>query len=114
MKEKTQWPERILALVLILMIGSYIGFCQASPARHAPQVRMLPTHDLPQLDGQHLRVSVVEVIYKPGGYSKPHSHACPVIGYVAEGALRTQVKGEPEKIYNVGESFYEPPNGVHL
>jgi quercetin dioxygenase-like cupin family protein len=24
------------------------------------------------------------------------------------------VKGEPEAIYKTGESFYEPPNGVHL
>ena len=24
------------------------------------------------------------------------------------------VKGEPERTYGVGESFYEQPNGVHL
>ena len=24
-----------------------------------------------------------------------------------------QVKGQPETSYRVGESFYEPPNGVH-
>jgi quercetin dioxygenase-like cupin family protein len=24
------------------------------------------------------------------------------------------VKGETERTYGVGESFYEPPNGVHL
>ena len=39
---------------------------------------------------------------------------CPVVGYVEEGALRMQVKGEPEAIYKAGESFYEAPNGAHL
>jgi quercetin dioxygenase-like cupin family protein len=32
---------------------------------------------------------------------------------VVEGALRAQVRGEPESTYQAGESFYEPPNGVH-
>jgi len=30
-----------------------------------------------------------------------------------EDALRTKVKGETEAVYNVGESFYEAPNGIH-
>ena len=33
--------------------------------------------------------------------------------YVVQGILRAQVKGEPEAVYHAGESFYEPPNGVH-
>lgn len=66
------------------------------------------------MNGDHLSVQVVEVTYGPGGSSPPHRHPCPVIGYVVEGTLRTQVKGEPEAIYHAGESFYEEPNGVHL
>jgi Cupin domain len=46
--------------------------------------------------------------------SHPHSHPWAVIGYVVEGTLRTQVKGERESTYKAGESFYEAPNGVHL
>jgi len=57
---------------------------------------------------------VVEVRYGPGGYSLPHAHPCPVVGYVVEGALRMQVKGEPEAVYRAGEGFYEPPNVTHL
>lgn len=69
---------------------------------------------LPGLNGEHLQVSVVEVRYGPGESSPQHSHPCPVVGYVVEGAYRTQVKGEAEIIYKAGESFYEAPNGVHL
>src|SRR5678810_146419 len=72
------------------------------------------SHALPQLDGTHLKATIVEVTYGPGASSPPHSHPCPVIGYVIEGALRTQVKGEAEAIYNAGQSFYEAPNGVHI
>ena len=71
------------------------------------------SHALPSLDGSHLRAIVVEVNYAPGEADKPHSHPCTVIGYVAQGAIRFQVKGGPESVYKAGESFYEPPNGVH-
>jgi len=72
------------------------------------------SQSLPKLDGDHLKAVLVEVRYGPGEASLPHSHPCAVIGYVVEGRLRIQVKGEPEMIYNAGESFYEAPNGVHL
>jgi quercetin dioxygenase-like cupin family protein len=71
------------------------------------------SHSLPQLDGSHLRATVVEVNYAPGEADKPHSHPCTVIGYVAQGAIRFQVKGGPESVFKAGKSFYEPPNGVH-
>ena len=75
--------------------------------------RILFTHALPVLDGGRLTASVVEVTYGPGESSARHSHPCAVIGYVIEGAVRMQVKGEPEATYKAGQSFYEAPNGVH-
>jgi quercetin dioxygenase-like cupin family protein len=75
--------------------------------------RIVFTHGLPVLDGGHLEAKLVEVTYGPGESSQPHSHPCAVIGYVIEGAVRMQVKGEPEAIYKAGQSFYEAPNGVH-
>ena len=71
-------------------------------------------HALEPMDGSHLKVTVVEVRYGPGESSKPHSHPCPVIGYVIEGAFRTQVRGEPETVYTAGQSFYEAANGAHV
>jgi quercetin dioxygenase-like cupin family protein len=78
------------------------------------RARVAIAHVLPKMDGDHLKATVVEVNYGPGESSPAHSHPCPVIGYVLEGEIRSQVKGEPETIYKAGESFYEPPNGVHL
>lgn len=87
----------------------------SNSARAADEKARAPfSHALPRLDGAHLTATVVEVTYPPGGSSKPHSHPCPVIGYIIEGALRTQVKGEPEVVYTAGQSFYEAPNGAHV
>jgi quercetin dioxygenase-like cupin family protein len=77
------------------------------------QVRTVNAIVLPAMDGGRLKATVVEVAYGPGASSPPHSHSCPVIGYVVEGTLRTQVKGQPAAVYQAGESFYEAPNGVH-
>jgi len=78
------------------------------------KVRIAAEQALPQLDGTRLKATLVEVTYGPGAASAPHSHPCPVIGYVVSGELRTQVKGGAEATYKAGETFYEPPNGVHL
>jgi quercetin dioxygenase-like cupin family protein len=72
------------------------------------------TQSLPSLQGDRLKVTLVEVTYAPGESSRPHSHPCPVVGHVIEGSVRMGVKGEPERTYGVGDSFYEQPNGVHL
>jgi quercetin dioxygenase-like cupin family protein len=88
----------------------------AAPQDNQPtdRARILLSRPLAKMDGEHLKVLLVEVKYGPGEASSPHSHPCAVVGYVAEGVLRSQVQGEPEKIYKTGESFYEAPKGVHL
>src|SRR4029077_7324827 len=91
--------------------GSLIALKEA--AIRPERGRLAFSHALPQMDGSHLVVKVVEVVYGPGESSAAHSHPCPVIGLVTEGKLRFQVKGEAETVYTAGESFYEAPNGVH-
>ncbi len=99
----------IVASGAIFILGFSTLFSSAQSGHPAPF-----SHALPPLDGNHLRATVVEVNYAPGEADKPHSHPCTVIGYVAQGAIRFQVKGgAPEAVYKAGESFYEPPNGVH-
>jgi len=78
------------------------------------KVRVAREQALPQMEGGKLKATLVEVTYGVGAASAPHSHPCPVIGYVVSGELRAQVKGSAEATYKAGETFYEPPNGVHL
>jgi quercetin dioxygenase-like cupin family protein len=113
----SKWAGLLAAILFAAAAGSYAIRAQglANPPQNssAEQSRVTLSQTLPQLDGRKLKATVVEVTYAPGGSSTPHSHPCPVIVYVVEGALREQVKGEPEAVYQAGDSFYEPPNGVH-
>jgi quercetin dioxygenase-like cupin family protein len=112
---------RIWTSFALVILSAAVAGGSAVAARVAAQMaleeersRVAFSWDLPRLNGAKLSVTAVEVNYAPGESSMPHSHPCPVIGYVLEGSLRTQVKGNTETIYKAGESFYEAPNGVHL
>ena len=80
---------------------------------HEAHVSELLSRALPSLKGERLKATVLEVTYAAGGFSRPHRHPCPVIGYVVEGALRTRVSETRETIIHAGEMFYEEPNGIH-
>ncbi len=77
------------------------------------QSRIAIAHDLPAIQTQHAKATLLEVTYPPGGSSLSHTHPCPVIGYVVNGAIRFQVNSEPEVVLHAGESFYEPLNVTH-
>jgi quercetin dioxygenase-like cupin family protein len=108
----------VLGAILLFAAGAYAmnvpRFSLALDEKADRKVRIANEQVLPQLEGGKLKATLVEVTYAPGAGSKPHSHPCPVVGYVVSGELRTQVKGGAEATYKAGESFYEPPNGVHL
>src|SRR5262245_22352956 len=54
---------------------------------------------LPNVPGKTL--TVVEVDYRPGGFSAPHRHPASgfVFAYVLSGTIRSQVEGEPLGVY---------------
>jgi quercetin dioxygenase-like cupin family protein len=89
------WTRLAVLIVGIAIVSSRTAAAQianhASPNEAGEQARVIFSHALPQLDGAHLKATVVEVTYGPGESSPPHSHPCPVVGYVIQGALRSQV-----------------------
>ena len=113
----TKWVSFTVALSLAAAVASRTIPAQVSAGAPHSQMpghsHVAFSHALPKLDGAHLHVEIIEVTYGPGESSPPHSHPCAVIGYVAAGALRTHVKGEPEAIYKAGETFYEAPSSIH-
>ena len=108
---------RSAAAVACLVAAGFLGWGQArSEVQHAEKserARIVLAEALPKMDGANLKATLVGVNYGPGESSAPHSHPCPVIGYVVTGTVRMQVKGGPEAVYKAGESFYEAANGVH-
>jgi quercetin dioxygenase-like cupin family protein len=65
------------------------------------------------MDGREVRIKIADVTYAPGGANGPHTHPCPVIGYVLQGALRMRVNDQPEVIYRAGDTFYEAAGDMH-
>jgi quercetin dioxygenase-like cupin family protein len=118
MKSREKWVSIALATLSIGLVSAHFAWSrEAVSIGHSQtkdRARIVLSKPLSKLDGGHLRAVLVEVHYGPGEASSPHSHPCAVMGYVVEGEIRTQVKGEREATYKAGESFYEAPNGVHL
>ena len=79
----------------------------------AGKVTVVFDRPIPNLPGKSMKGVVVE--YGPGGASPAHTHPQTAFIYatVLEGSFRIKVKGEPEKIYKVGENFVEEPGSVH-
>ena len=110
----------VCSVTQFLVLAATLSCALATPASAQsaptakPRDRIVLAHALPKLDGADLKATAVEVYYGPGESSRPHSHGCAVLGYVVQGSIRTQVKGEAERIVPAGEGFFEAPHGVHL
>jgi quercetin dioxygenase-like cupin family protein len=57
----------------------------------------------------------VTVSYPPGAKSAAHHHAKSafIMAYVISGAIRSQVEGEPVRVYHPGETWSEAPGAHH-
>ena len=77
------------------------------------KVSLVFDHALPNVPGMSMKGVLVE--YLPGGSSPAHTHPDSAFIYatVLEGAIRSSVNDEPEKVYRAGDSFYEEPGSHH-
>jgi quercetin dioxygenase-like cupin family protein len=114
MERHGKWMTLMLAMLSAVLAGTW-GLSQVASqeANRGESVRPAFSQALPRMDSGHLELKGVEVSYAPGASSTAHSHPCPVIAYVTEGTVRSQVNDGPETIYKTGEAFYEALNGVH-
>ena len=93
------WPDGILCM-------------SDASANTAGKVIPVASHPLANVSGK--RVTVVRVIYGPGGFTPPHYHAGTVTAYIVRGAIRSQLQGGPVETFMPGQSFFEPPGSVHM
>lgn len=85
---------------------------EASPGSSLDKVEVVSSNALADLPGK--RVTVVRVTYGPGGFTPPHRHAGTVTAYITKGRIRSQLGGGAVEIFEVGQSFFEPPGATHL
>jgi quercetin dioxygenase-like cupin family protein len=111
-------PIKIFRQILDAVVVLALAASFAAPATNAAvgdgeTVKPVAAHDLPNLPGK--RLTAVVVTYAPGGKSVRHHHAGSVWAYVLSGAIRSQNSATgPAKVYQAGESFFEPPGSEHL
>lgn len=67
---------------------------------------------LAHVPGKTLTVQIVDV--PPGAFIAEHHHAGSVTVYVLSGAIRSQLDGGPARVYDAGETLFEPIGRVHL
>jgi len=59
-------------------------------------------------------VDVRQITFEPGQETGKHTHPCPVMGYIAKGAVLFQIEGQPVQELPEGSAFYEPADTVIL
>ncbi|ASY72807.1 cupin domain-containing protein [Sinorhizobium fredii] len=105
--------KSIVAALAVAAMLSGSAAAHDTPAGKANKVTLVYEHELPNVPGKSIRGVLVE--YGPGGFSEAHTHPSSAFIYatVLEGAIRSQVNDEPEKVYHAGESFSEMPGDRH-
>jgi quercetin dioxygenase-like cupin family protein len=104
------------ALLAALIAGAILApAVHADPASRDGQNPVVRTvFDQPtNVPGKSLQA--VTVSYPPGARSAAHHHAKSafIMAYVISGAIRSQLEGEPARVYHVGETWSEDPGAHH-
>jgi quercetin dioxygenase-like cupin family protein len=108
------WLRRDAMLMLIAIVAAIVtALLGSTVVLAAEQETVAFSTMLPNVHGQHLTAVVVS--YAPGGTSHVHRHAGSVFAYVLSGAIRSENSATGSaRVYNAGESFFEPPGSTHL
>nr|WP_234786366.1 cupin domain-containing protein [Mycolicibacter sinensis] len=61
-------------------------------------------------------LEAVAVSYPPGARSAAHHHANSafIMAYVISGRIRSQLEGEPVRVYHAGQTWSEAPGAHHV
>jgi len=109
-------------MALKTLLGALAAAALLAPAAHAdptpensnqkPVIRTV-FDQLTNIPGKSLEA--VTVSYPPGAKSGAHHHANSafIMAYVISGAIRSQVEGEPARVYQAGETWQEAPGAHH-
>ena len=104
---------RIAHGLLTVAIASAIVGCGAASAHPSETLAPLFTQALPNVPGKTFTSAVVT--FPPGAHAVPHRHGDAfVYAYVLEGAVSSQLEGQPAQVYHQGENWSEQPGAHHL
>jgi len=108
-KTMTMMFSRMAVAAVFALAGCGVSMAHAEGDKVTP----VRAEKLPNVPGKSLTAVVVN--YAPGGKSISHHHAGSVFVYVLSGAIRSENSATgPAKVYQAGETFFEPPGSEHL
>ena len=101
----------VVAAGTAALIPPTAGSTHGAPLRET--VTVAAEEPIPNLPGKRLVSHIVD--YPPGASSAPHRHARSafIYAYVLSGEIRSQVDGEPARVYRAGEAWFESPGAHH-
>jgi quercetin dioxygenase-like cupin family protein len=101
----------LIAAAAVALIGSTAGSTHGAPLSET--VTVAANKPIPNVPGKRLVSLIVD--YPPGARSLPHRHARSafIYAYVLSGQIRSQVDGEPVRVYRAGEAWFESPGAHH-
>jgi len=104
---------RGLPLKIDTLSESPLPLCMADAASGSSlnRVELVGSYAIPDMPGK--KMTVVRVIYGPGGFTPPHRHGGTVTAYITKGQIRSQLNDGPVEVFDVGQSFFEPLGTIH-
>jgi quercetin dioxygenase-like cupin family protein len=104
-------PLAVLTVAVMLAPASH---AEPAPENSDQKPVVRPVFNQPtNVPGKSLEA--VSVSYPPGAKSDAHHHAKSafIMAYVISGEIRSQVEGEPARVYHAGETWSEVPGAHH-
>lgn len=102
----------LLSASVCLLLSS--GIALACWHEEGESVREIASHEIKEmLDGNLSTATFVEVTIEPGKSGSAHRHPGPGLVYVLEGQYELGIDDQETKLYNAGQSFYEPTGCLH-
>lgn len=106
-KHRRQFLQAGLASLALVVLGG-------SEAHATSRIRAIYERDLPPVNLNGWKVTVLELTFPPGATSPKHTHAGFTLGYILEGEYRFQLEGDEPKLLSAGDVFHEAPGSIHL
>lgn len=106
------------AMAFFVAVAQPAAAQERATQRTGPRVLFsVPLQDMPGMN-----VTVVELASDPNPeppstaerHRRGHRHPGSVLVYVTQGALRMALEGEPVRVVQAGETFFEPPRAHHI
>jgi quercetin dioxygenase-like cupin family protein len=107
----------LLTTTATVLVAGCAAVAESQPptATSHPSETLAPLFQqaLPNAEGKTFTSAIVT--FPPGARAQPHRHGDAfVYAYVLEGAVSSQLEGEPPRVYQRGENWSEPPGAHHI